>query len=189
MDFEIIYPKPARRSVFMHHLRYICGWIFLAAVFACPVINYIIGGKRWSIIVLWGIYMVWTLVLKQPLVERNLISQGVKLLLTADIMLILIDVFLYPGWAHFVVPISCFGSLIVLGVLFFINITKQRHNIMPLILVTVLAIAGSAVALLVFSDYSWPIIVLGSVSAALFVAIIVTLRMQFLVELKKRFHM
>ena len=188
MDFEIVYPKPARRSVLIQRLRYVFGWIFFFSIIACAVTNYVTGGKPWSLVVFWGIYMVWTLVLKQPLVERNLIGQGVRLLVTSGIMLVLIDVFLYPGWAYFVVPIFFFGSLTILGILFFINISKQRHNIMPLIWVTLLSIAASAVALFAFSDYSWQIIVLGAVGVALFVASMFVLRLQFLIELKKRFH-
>ncbi len=188
MDFEIVYPTAARRSVFLRRLRYICGWVFLAAAAACPIVNYFTGRPWWSPVAVWGMYMVWTLVLQQPLVERNLIGQGVKLLVTTGILMVLVEFLLSPGWAHTVIPIFIFSSLIALGTLFFVNVRKQRHNVMSLILVTVLSFIGSAVALWAFSDTSWPMIVLCVVAAALFAASVITLRFQLLRELRRRFH-
>ena len=185
---EIVYPKPKPVPLLMNRLRFIFGWLFLIAVPACLLINYLCGGKAWSVIAVWGMYMAWTLALKQPLVERNVISQGVRLLITSGIMLVLIEWLLYPGWAHFVMPIFWFGSLTVLGVLFFANVSKQRHNIMPLIWVTAASVAAAALALFVYKDTSWPMIVLGCVAAALLISSVIVLRMQFIAELKKRFH-
>ena len=187
-NMEIVYPHPKKTSMLLSRLRFTLGWVFLVSSGGCLIANYVCKGKAWSLVSVWGMYMVWTLVLKQPLVEKNVISQGVKLLITSSIMLILIDVFLYPGWAHFVIPIVWFGALTVLGALFFVNVSKQRHNLMPLIWVTAAAVAAAAVALFVYKDTSWPMIVLGSVAAALLIASVIVLRMQFIVELKKRFH-
>ena len=188
MDLEIVYPKPKSVSLLMHRLRKIFGLLFLLAAPSCVLVNYLTGGKAWSAVAIWGMYMVWTLALKQPLVEKNVISQGVRLLITTGIMLILIETFLYPGWAHFVVPIFWFGSLTILGVLFFANMTKQRHNTMPLIWVTAASVAASAVALFIFADHSWPMIVMGAVAVVLLISTIIVLRMQFITELRKRFH-
>ena len=79
MDFEIIYPKIKKQSLAMLRIRYVMGLIFLVSGVVCSIVNIAVGGKAWSVIAIWGMYMVWTLVLKQPLVERNLISQGVRL--------------------------------------------------------------------------------------------------------------
>ncbi len=188
MDFEIVYPHIKKHSIAMLYVRTVFGLLFLAAAAVCPVVNLILGGKAWSVIVLWSLYMVWTLVLKAPLVERNLISQGVKLLVMTVILLILIDRLIYPGWAAFVVPIVAYGALIVLAVLFFVNVSKQRHNVMPLIILTALAAAASAVALFVFSETRWPMIVLASTAAALLIATAFILKTRLLSELVKRFH-
>ncbi len=189
MDFEVIYPNIKKTSLAMLRVRTVFGLIFLAAAVACPVVNIAVGGKAWSVIVLWALYMVWTLVLKAPLVERNLISQGVRLSVMIGILLILIDRLLYPGWAAFVVPIVAYGALIVLAILFFVNVSKQRHNVMPLVIVTLAAAIGSVVAMLVFSEISWPMIVLAVTAGVLFIATVLILRTRLISEIVKRFHL
>lgn len=189
MDFEIIYPNIKKTSIARLRVRYIFGLLFLAAAAVCLIVNTVIGGKAWSVIVLWGLYMVWTLVFKVPLVERNLISQGVKLSVMTGILLILIDRLLYPGWAAFVVPIVAYAALIVLAILFFVNVSKQRHNVMPLVLVTLASGVGSAIAMLVFSETSWPMIVLASTAAVLLIATVLILRTRLISEIVKRFHL
>lgn len=189
MDFEIIYPKIKKTSLAMLRVRYIFGLIFLAAAAVCPIVNIVLHGPAWSVIVLWALYMVWTLVLKAPLVERNLISQGVRLLIMTGILLILIDRLIYPGWAAFVVPTVAFAALIVLAILFFVNVSKQRHNVMPLVLVTLAAGIGAVIAMFLFSEISWPLIVLASTAAVLFIATVLILRTRLISEIIKRFHL
>lgn len=189
MDFEIIYPKIKKQSLAMLRLRYVMGLIFLAASVACVVVNLAVGGKAWSVIALWGMYMAWMLVLRQPLVERNLISQGVRLAVMTGILLVLIDRLIYPGWAAFVVPIVSYAALIVLAILFFVNVSKQRHNVMPLIILTVLVIVGSTVAMFVFSETRWPMIVLAATAAVLLIATVFILKTRLISELVKRFHL
>ncbi len=188
MDFEIIYPKIKKQSLVMLRLRYIMGLVFIAASVACVAVNLAVGGKAWSVIALWGMYMVWTLVLRQPLVERNLISQGVRLAVMTGILLVLIDRLLYPGWAAFVVPIVSYAALIVLAVLFFVNVSQQRHNVMPLIILTALVVVGSTVAMFVFSETRWPMIVLAATAAVLLIATALILRERLISEIVKRFH-
>ncbi len=189
MDFEVIYPKIKKTSLAMLRVRTVFGLLFLAAAVVCPIVNIVLRGKAWSVIVLWALYMVWTLVLQTPLVERNLISQGVRLSVMTAILLVLIDRLLAPGWAAFVVPIVAYAALIVLAILFFVNVSKQRHNVMPLVIVTLAAAIGSAVALFAFSETSWPMIVLASTAAVLLIATVLTLRTRLLSEIVKRFHL
>ncbi len=188
MDFEIVYPHIKKHSIAMLYVRTVFGLLFLAAAVVCPVVNIILKGPAWSVIVLWSMFMVWTLVLKAPLVERNLISQGVKLLVMTVILLVLIDRLIYPGWAAFVVPIVAYGALMVLAMLFFVNVSKQRHNVMPLLILTALAAVGSVVALFVFSETSWPMIVLAVTAGVFLVAAGIILKSRLISELVKRFH-
>ncbi len=188
MDFEVVYPKVKNKSIFMSYFRYVCGWLFLTAGVVCPVVNLVLGGQAWSVIVLWSMYIVWTIVLKQPLVERNLISLGVRALVMVGILLVLIDRLIFPGWAAFVLPIFIYATLIALAVVFFSNISEQRHNVMPLITVIVLTVIGAAIALTVYSETRWPMIVLECVASALLIITIFILRMRLLTELRKRFH-
>lgn len=188
MQIEISYPKIKRRSLFLRRLRSICGLVFLTATLACPAVNLLTGGPAWSVIVLWSLYTVWTLLLKQPLVERNLLSQGVRLLAELSVLLLLIDRLLCPGWALFVVPLVVTAALIALCVLFFADVNKRRHNVMPLISALSLSLLGSLLALFVFDLRGWPMIVLASVSASLLAASAVILGGRLPAELRRRFH-
>ena len=189
MDLEIIYPKIKKQSLAKLRVRYIFGLIFLAAALVCPVVNIVLGGPAWSVIVLWSLYMVWTLCLRLPLVERNLINLGVRFAVMTVVLLILIDRLLAPGWAEFVVPLVVYGALLALAALFFVNVSKQRQNVMPLVLLTFAVLVGSGVALFAFSLTSWPMIVLACVSAALLTATVFTLRIRLFSEIRKRFHL
>ncbi|NLW65429.1 MAG: hypothetical protein GXY26_04280 [Clostridiales bacterium] len=188
MDIEIVYPKPELRTQAREEIKKIMLWCFLTAAYICPIVNICIGGKLWSIVVIWSMWVVWCTLLNPPLVENNLMSRTAHFLLNCAILLVLIDVCLSSGWAGFVVPIVCFALLVVLGILFFIDISQQRQNIMPMLWI----IGGSLVALVIaiagLLKMNWPTIALGSTAFALLVITIITLRRQFFAELKKRFH-
>lgn len=189
MDFEVVYPKIKKQSLAKLRVRYVFGLIFLAAAVVCPVVNLVLRGPAWSVIVLWSLYMVWSLCLRPPLVDRNLINLGVRFAVMTVILLILIDRLLAPGWAAFVVPLVAYAALIALAALFFVNVSKQRQNVMPLVLLIFAVLIGSGIALFAFSVTSWPMIVLVCVSAALLAATVFTLRMRLFSELRKRFHL
>lgn len=188
MDIEIVYPLPKRLTRAREGIRKIFLWCFLAVAYSCPIINLYLGGEAWSIVVIWSMWVVWCTIITRPLVENNLMSRTVHFLLNCSILLVLIDVCLSSGWAGFVVPIVCFGLLVVMGILFFIDVSKQRQNIMPMLWI----ISGSLVALVIamvgWLKMNWPTVLLGSTAFALLVVTIITLRRQFFSELKKRFH-
>ena len=136
-----------------------------------------------------GLYMVWTLVLSPDLVEYNRISQFIKLLLSSCLMLILIELFLAPGWAGVVVPIVGFGGLIVCAALFFSDMERQRQNMLPMLTLIFLAALGSAAGLLWLKpEVVWPMAVMGALSLALLISCIIALGRGFIRELHKRFH-
>ena len=81
MKVDITYPPVEKRRQRKKKLIRAAGWLMLLAAVICPVVNLAVGGKAWSLIVLMGLYMTWTLVLSPDLVEYNRISQFIKLLL------------------------------------------------------------------------------------------------------------
>lgn len=189
MNVKVTYPLAAKRRFQRRKLLSIARWPLLLAAIICPVINYVTGGKAWSIIVLMSLYMVWTLVLSPALVEYNRISQFIKLIICSSILLTLIDRFLAPGWAIEVVPIVCFSGLIICGVLFFTDLERQKQNMLPMLLFIFYTLAGSVIGLSLWHGESrWALAVMGIVSAVLLIACIVILGGEFPRELKRRFH-
>ncbi len=189
MNIKPTYPPVKKKKMLLRLFLAIFRWLALAAVIVCPVVNWILGGKWWSIIVLMGVFTLWTLVLSPDLVEYNRISQFIKLSLCSCVMLCLIDIFLAPGWAVEVVPIVAFGSLIVCAGLFFSDLQRQKQNMQPMLTLILLCLLGSGVGLGLWQGKGrWAMMVMGLVALGLLIACIAVLGKDFTRELKRRFH-
>ena len=134
--------------------------------------------------------MFWHLVLNTDLVEYNRISQFIKATIYSCVMMFLIDTFLTDGgWALNVISIVSFVSLIISGILFFTDFNKQKQNMLPIFYLIVIALIWSMVGLFTaLSLESWPLIVLGGIAVLLLIVIGITLRGDFIREIKCRFH-
>lgn len=189
MKLKITYPPIEKHKLQRRHFLRVIRWPVLFAVVACPVVNLAVGGRAWSLIVLMSIYMAWSLILSPDLVEYNRISQSIKVISFSCSLLASIDIFLASGWAVNVVPIVCFSGLVVSGTLFFTDIDRQKQNMLPLLLLIVVAIIASIVGLSIWhEESSLPFSIMGGSALLLLVASIITLRSDFLRELKRRFH-
>lgn len=188
MEVDIIYPIPAKSPRAKGATRRVFQWIFLAAGVVCPIVNLSAGGRPWSIVVVWTLISVWSLFISRDMVEYNRISQPAKASVYACILMVLIELCLASGWAAFAVPIVCFGTLVLLGILFFSNLQRQRQNLMPLLWLIFISLISLAVSGLLYKHFGWPMLVLTCTAAALLIALAATLRLDLLRELKKRFH-
>lgn len=189
MKIKITYPHMEKRKLQRKRFLSVVRWPFLFAAYICPVVNLVTGGKAWSLIVLMSLYTVWKLLLSPDLVEYNRISQFIKLITCSCVLLSPIDIFLSPGWAIEVVPIVCFCGIAISGVLFFTDLERQKQNMLPLLLLTFLAIIGSVVGLCLYREEDrWALAVMGTFAVALLTACIIVLGGDFVRELRKRFH-
>lgn len=188
MKIKITYPKVSPKIIKHQRLINFMKWPLLIAVVICPIINLITGGKAWSLVVLMSIYMAWNLVISRDLVEYNRISQFVKLITLTSLLLIIIDIFLAPGWALDAVPILIFSGLIVTSVLFFTDIERQKQNIFPFLFLILLSIFSSIIGLSFYHEKdSWPLTVMGVVALFLLITLSITLKENIINELKKGF--
>ncbi len=189
MDVKISYPPVIKRGKLLGRFIKLLRWLALIACIACPVVNICTGGKAWSVVVLMGVYMLWTLVLSPDLVEYNRISQFIKLTLSACVLLGLIDYFISPGWAVEVVSIVAFGALAVCAGLFFSDLQRQKQNMMPMLTLILFSLIGSVAGLSIYRGPGrWAMIVTGALAAALLIGCIGILGKDFIRELKRRFH-
>ncbi len=187
MDIEYIYPRVQKRKRFWDRFRFIARCCFMAAAYAAPIVNLCLGGRLWCLIVLWSLWLAWGLI-SPPLVEHNRISQTARLLFNVCVLLIIIDTVYSHGWGSFVIPIVCFGTLVLLGVLFLSDLTKQRQNVMPMVWLIIASLLGIISSLIGWPKMNWPMIALGSTAFALLIVCVGILRKDLLTELKKRFH-
>ena len=189
MNIKITYPPIKRASSIRRRLVKILRWPFIGATVACPTVNLIFGSPWWYPIALLGMFMVWNLIVSPDLVEYNRTSQFIKTIVGALVMLTLVDVLLAPGWASFVVPLVCLGGVVVSGVLFFTDMERQKHNMLPLILFLIFAFVGAIIGLSIWHEHDyWPFIALGSTSLLLLLSLIIVLGPEFIREMKRRFH-
>lgn len=189
MKIKMTYPHVNLRRALGRKLVSILKGMSLFAGYICVVLNVAVGGKAWSLVVVMALYMFWTLVLSPDLVEYNRISQFMKLITCTCILLLLIDIFLSPGWAVEVVPIVCSVGLAVSAVLFFTDVERQKQNMLPMLLLIFIAIISSAFGLFLWHEESrWALAVMGAFGVALLAACAVVLKGDFLRELKRRFY-
>lgn len=190
MKINITYPDVSKKNFQRRKFLNIMRWPFIIAAIACPIVNICIGGPQWSIVALMGLYAIWHLVVATDLVEYNRISQFIKATIYSCILMFLIDTFLISGWALDVISIVSFGSLIISGVLFYTDFNRQKQNMLPILYLIIIAIIWSFVGLFsALEMQSWPLIVLGGIAILLLATIIITLRGDFIREIKCRFHM
>jgi hypothetical protein len=188
MDVRNIYPHVEPKRIKTGHVRRFARVVFLIAAYVCPVVNLCAGGKAWSFVVLWSLWFFWSFLFAPDLVEYNRISQTSKLIAYSCVLLILIDTLLSPGWALFVVPlISCFGILVV-GMLFFSDLERQKQNSMPMLWLVFASLALFISSLMGWPKISAPMVALGAAAIAMLAACIAVLGGGLLSELKKRFH-
>ena len=190
MNIKNIYPQTSKKTFKRKKFLNIIKWPLNFVAIACVVVNICVGGPWWCIVALMGIYMVWHLVLNTDLVEYNRISQFYKTTIYTCILMFLIDTFLVgDGWAFDVISFVSFGSLIISGILFFTDLNKQKQNMLPILYLIFIALVWSTVGLFTALEMqSWPLIVLGGIALLLLVVMIITLRGDFIRELKCRLH-
>ena len=188
MHIEIVYPPCEKPHLGWQKLALCCKWAFLLAGFLCAVVNLSTGGKAWCLVVIWALWMVWAQLVSPDIVEYNRISQTIKLIVNACILLCLIDWCLTPGWAAEIVPIVGYSSLLLVSVLFFTDAEAQRLNMFPMLLFCAASLIGSVIGLVTLQGgESWPPAVLCAVAVAVLVGCAAKLGKDFLRECRKRF--
>ncbi|MGI6579212.1 MAG: DUF6320 domain-containing protein [Saccharofermentanales bacterium] len=191
MEIKNIYPTVEKRKLIRQNLMLYSKWSFIFAGLICAVINLFTGGKAWSIVVIWSMWLVWSQLISPDMVEYNRISQTIKFIINSCVLLGLIDIFLAPGWSVKVIVIICFSALILVSVLFFTDFETQRQNMFPMLNFCTLSLLASIVGLVIEQneDTYWTFVVMGSIAFLLLLAFIVLLGKDFLIEIKKRYSL
>ena len=195
MNINITYPELSKKKATRAKLIRILRLPFIISAIACPIVNVAVGGLTWSIIALFGLNIIWNMFVAIDLIEYNRTSQFIKLITYSIIMLILIDVFITPTvtWGSFVIPIVTFSGLVVAAILFFTDFERQRHNLMPLLVIDIICFVAAVIMVLVIKYQGldmvlWPYITMGGVSLAILVSLMLSMKGGFFGELKRRLH-
>ena len=187
MNIKITYPAD-EKSFSRPRLMRAARWPFLAAL-SCAVVNLCVGGKAWSAVVIWSLIGAWSHLIAPDTVGYNRLQQGVKGFLQLCVLLLLIDVCLAPGKLLPVFPIVAFGTVIVLGVLLFTDLRRQRRNVMPLVLLSLCILLLCTVGAWVWETWHWSVIVMASTAFFLVMACAAAFGEILLADLRKYFHL
>ena len=195
MNINVTYPELSKKKATRAKLIRILRLPFIIVAIACPIVNIATGGVPWSVIALFGLNTIWNMVVAIDMIEYNRTSQFIKFITYSIIMLILIDTLITPGinWGSFVIPIVTFSALVAAAVLFFTDFERQRHNLMPLLIIDLICIVASVVMICIICYQAmdmalWPYITMGGVSLALLISLMLSMKGGFFGELKRRFH-
>ena len=187
MRLEINFPTPSKRVSRRRGLIRWMRWPFLISAITCPLVNLCVGGKAWSVVVLWAMWIAWSDFIAPTMIDYNRTSQSIRWIVQCCILLFLIDWLLAPGWALLVVPMVAAGGLLVASVLFLADFSRQRQNAAPLLL---LCIGGMlyAAGFIAAKQAGWSVIVLAGVSLVLLIVLISSTGRDFFRSLHKHFH-
>ena len=190
MHVEITYPSVKKKYSFERRkLLGILRWPYIGVGIAAVIVNLCVRGPLWSVLVILSLYISWRLFLSLDLVEYNRLSQSIKGVYWTCVLLLLIDWLIVPIWASFVVPIVGAGGLILCGTLFFTDLETQKHNMLPLLLFLFVALIAAGIGVFVASPRDfWSFLGLGIVAVLLLVSLIVILRRDLVIEMRRRFH-
>lgn len=183
------YPSARRPKLQRSKIIEISRWPFIIGIFVLPLINFFTGGPAWSVISIWAMWMVWSMLFSPQLVEYNRISNFVKLITNVAVLLVLINYLLAPGWAIEVIAIVGFSGLGILSILFLSNLRKQKHNIFPMLLFIIVALILAITGIILWREKThWSVITLATTGGAFLLTTAIMLRKDLLDEFAKRFH-
>ena len=187
-DIRIEYSDKTKGSLFLFWLIKVLKMLTFMGIIICPVVNYYTGGKAWSVIADVSMIFFWMEFLAPDILENNAMRQVFRVGTFAIVINTLIGLLLSPGWLGFVLPIIGFSTLIISVILFLSNLERHRNCIMPLLLETLMALAGFFVANAVEETLNWPIITLGALSFTIAILGLIVFHNDIWTELKKRLH-
>jgi len=187
-DIRIEYSDKTKGSLFLFWLIKVLKMLTFMGIIICPIVNYYTGGKAWSVIADVSMIFFWMEFLAPDILENNAMRQVFRVGTFAIVINTLIGLLLSPGWLGFVLPIIGFSTLIISVILFLSNLERHRNCIMPLLLETLMALAGFFVANAVEETLNWPIITLGALSFTIAILGLIVFHNDIWTELKKRLH-
>ena len=187
MNPRIIYPVPRRQLNLYRIIREICRYAFLVAGIVCALINFLVKGKPWSVIVIWSLISTWRLVFSFRLVEFSIYSHLIRFTFYLSVMLILIDRFLVSGWAETTVPIVMFSYLLIMFIVYYATYSRRSRHLVSIMLLGLLNLI-----LIPYSLHSWPIsnwvaFAFQIASLILFIIMIIANWKEVLYEIRARF--
>lgn len=190
MNINYTYPKPKRKKQIRRSLKIVTRYLFIFSGFITLTLNAIVGGSAWSLVVVYSMYFAWNSFINTDLVEYNLISQSIKFIANSCILLILLSIiYKVTPLIENVVPYIAITSVIVMSILYLSDMERQKRNLFPILLFVFVTVVAAGIYVITPTYNDWEMPVMGIMSLSFLILCLMSLRGEFLRELRKRFHL
>ncbi|HPE15222.1 MAG TPA: DUF6320 domain-containing protein [Bacilli bacterium] len=188
MKINSCYPSIEKKIKQEYKIYNIVCLMLTFSALTCIIINISVGGKPWSLLVVGGGIIFYLIFVYKPLIDNLFIRRFTYTIFAICGYLYLIDYVEGTSWSSYVIKIICFSVLIVQTIFLFTFYNKQKVQMIPIFLTTILSIIIAILALCGLIILNWPLIVFGSIGTALLIIFFTILRKNFIKELKKYFY-
>jgi len=163
MIVENDYPRIKKKISKFLLARKILLVVFVVALIASFIVNLSVGGKPWSLYVLFAELIIYFAFLSRPLIDNAIIKRISILAGLIIAYLYVIDRINETDWSYIVIDILAFSLLIVQLILFFINYEYHKNKIIIVLLTSLASCVFCLLAIAGAIHINWAIIVTGAV--------------------------
>ena len=189
MIIENDYPKIKKKVSKYLLVRNIILIVFALSFIISLIVNLAIGGKLWSIYVLFAELIFYFAFLNKPLIDNALIKRVSILLGIIIAYLYIIDKINNTDWSYIVIDILAFSLLIIQLVFFFIDYEYHKNKIIILFLTSVFSCLFCLLAIIKVIPINWAVIVIGSIGLFTLIILFTFYLKTTLLEIKKYFNL
>jgi len=188
MEIKNTYPTIEKKKITRRDIINFTKWLFFFASITVITINFLVGGKAWSVIVVFSMWILFRQLVFPDMVEYNFVNQIIKFSINSSILLVLIDLLLQPGWIINVLPHIFTGIFVLVGTLFFTDLERQKKNLLFTAFIAICALISSLIYLIVEGlKGNWTVSVLFVTSVVYLVTAYIKLRFDFVKMVKGYF--
>ncbi len=183
------YPEIKKRVSKFLLIRKIILLIFLISFITCLTVNLIVGGRLWSMYVLFGELIIYYAFLNKPLIDNVLIKRILILVIIVMGYLYTIDKINETNWSILVLEVISFSFLILQLLLFFTNYEYHKNKIILMFITSILSCIACFFGIVHVYPLNWALIVTGSIGLFNLIILFTFYYKTTILELKKYFSL
>ena len=183
------YPEIKKRVSKFLLIRKIILLIFLISFMVCLTVNLIVGGRLWSLYVLFGELILYYAFLNKPLIDNVLIKRILILVVIVMGYLYTIDRINETNWSILVLEVIGFSFLILQLILFFTNYEYHKNKIILMLITSILSCIACLLGIVGVYPLNWALIVTGSIGLLNLLILFTFYFKTTILEIKKYFSL
>jgi len=183
------YPKIKKKVSKFLLIRKIILLIFLISFITCLIVNIVVGGRLWSLYVLFAELILYYTFFNKPLIDNVLIKRILILVVIVMGYLYTIDKINETNWSTLVLEVISFSFLILQLILFFTNYEYHKNKIILMLITSILSCIACFLGMVGVYPLNWALIVTGSIGLLNLLILFTFYFKTTILELKKYFSL